>query len=90
MSHHPAKRYFVRADARPVFARQAERLTRLIRVEEEKAASALRWADGLKRERKELYEAHTVRAGETKERCRPDCSICAEVIAIKKIRTEAA
>jgi hypothetical protein len=85
-----SERHFVRADARPVFARQAERLNRLIRQEEEKAASALRWAEGLKHQRKELYEAHTVRAGETKERCRPDCSTCAEVILVTEARTEVA
>lgn len=81
-------RWYVRADARPVFARQVERLNRLIRQEEEKAASALRWADNLRLQRKELYEAHTVRAGETKERCRPDCSTCAEVILGAAARAE--
>lgn len=83
-------RWYVRADARPLFALQVARLNRLIREEESKAESALNWARHLKEDRQALYEAHTVRAGETKERCRPDCATCAEVIWVMEARAEVA
>jgi hypothetical protein len=49
-------RWYVRADARPDFARQVARLERLIREQRSQAESATRWAYGYEKQLEELMK----------------------------------